>query len=69
MQNFRVADVLVQPCLIDTYNVRVFGVHKVLEAMEFTNGLPDCWGVSKTRGGAGAGVGVVVGVSFLKMVF
>ena len=40
MQYFRVADILVLPCLIDTYNVRDFGVHQVLEAMEFTHGLP-----------------------------
>ena len=34
LQYFRVADILVQACLIDAYNVRVFGVHQVLEAME-----------------------------------
>ena len=39
MQYFRVADILVQPCLIDTYNVRVFAVHQVLEAMKVTHGL------------------------------
>ena len=47
MQHFRVADILVQPCLIDAYNVRVFGVHQVLEAKEVTHGLPVCcaaWG-------------------------
>ena len=33
MQFFRVADILVQSCLIDAYNVRVFGVHQVLEAI------------------------------------
>ena len=42
MQYFRVADILVQPCLIDAYNVRVFGVHQVLEAMEVTQ---DCHAV------------------------
>ena len=40
MQYFRAADILVQSCLIDAYNVRVFGVHQVLEAMEVTHGLP-----------------------------
>ena len=40
MQYFRVADILVQPCLIDAYNVRVFGVNQVLDAMEVTHGLP-----------------------------
>ena len=33
MQYFRVADIFVQPYLINAYNVRVFGVHQVLEAM------------------------------------
>ena len=42
---FRVADILVQPCLIDAYNVSVFGVHQVLKAMEVTHGLPVCCAV------------------------
>ena len=45
MQYFRVADILVHPCLIDAYNVRVFGVHQILEAMEVTHGLPVCCAV------------------------
>ena len=45
MQYFKVADILVQPCLIDAYNVRVFGVHPVLEALEVTHGLPVCCAV------------------------
>ena len=42
MQYFRVADSLVQPCLIDAYNARVFSVHHVLEAVEITHGLLVC---------------------------
>ena len=39
MQYFRVADILLQPCLIDAHNVRGLAVHLVLEAMEVTHGL------------------------------
>ena len=45
MQYFRVADILVQSCLIGTYDVRVFDVHQVLEAMKLTHGLPVCCAV------------------------
>ena len=45
MQYFRVADILVQPRLIDAYNIRLFGVHQVLEAKEVTHGLPVCCAV------------------------
>ena len=45
MQYFRIADILVQPCLIGAYNVRVFGVQQVLEATEATHGLPVCCAV------------------------
>ena len=43
--NFRVADILVQSYLIDAYNVRVFGVRLVLEAIEVAHGLPVCCAV------------------------
>ena len=45
MQCFRVADILVQPYLIDSYNVRVFGVRQVLKAMVVTHRLPVCCAV------------------------
>ena len=38
-------DILVQPCFIDAHNVRVFGVHQVLETMKVIHGLPVCWAV------------------------